>query len=87
MIGLDDFLIFAAINDAEREPESDSNEEWLNADTESEPETFNWTEPVKHEEDNSERNWYRREREQISHLLIISLTSELRPLFISSQPS
>ena len=72
MIDLDDFLIFAAINDAEREPESDSNDEWLNADTEGEPETFNWTQPVKHEEDNSERDWYRREREQIDYNFAIA---------------
>ena len=65
MIDLDDFLIFAAINDAGRAAESDNNDDWLNTETESEPETFSWTEPVKHEEDNSKRDWYRREREQI----------------------
>ena len=65
VLDLDDFMIFAAINDAEREQESLHDNEWLTHEAESEPGTFSWIESAKHEEENSERDWYQREREQI----------------------
>lgn len=58
------FLMFAAINDAEEE-ERARQEELQNKETKCEPEINNWEEPEPRETKESERDWCRREREQL----------------------
>ena len=56
--------MFAAISDAEEE-ERTRQEELEHEEIKDESETNNWEEPEPHETKESERDWCRREREQL----------------------
>lgn len=64
MFGIDDFLLFAAISDAEEEERERHEEAWQQPETECEPTVSCWEKSQQQATNDSERDWYRREREQ-----------------------
>ena len=64
MLDKNDVLLFAALSEAEREENERHADDWLESGTECEPTNNYWDDSAPRESDNSESDWYHREREQ-----------------------